>query len=41
MTIRPLDTADAAAYQRLRLLALRESPTAFGASDGDEARRLG
>ncbi|HEX7111577.1 MAG TPA: GNAT family N-acetyltransferase [Mizugakiibacter sp.] len=39
MTIRPLDTADAAAYQRLRLLALRESPTAFSASYEDEAGR--
>lgn len=39
MTIRPLDTADAAAYQRLRLLALRESPTAFSASYEDEVGR--
>ncbi|GAP66444.1 acetyltransferase [Mizugakiibacter sediminis] len=39
MTIRPLDTADAAAYQRLRLLALRESPTAFSASYEEEVGR--
>ncbi|MCE5232071.1 MAG: GNAT family N-acetyltransferase [Mizugakiibacter sp.] len=39
MTIRPLDNTDAAAYQRLRLLALRESPTAFSASYEDEAGR--
>lgn len=39
MTIRLLDTADAAAYQRLRLLALRESPAAFSASNEDEVGR--
>jgi ribosomal protein S18 acetylase RimI-like enzyme len=39
MTIRLLDTGDAAAYQRLRLLALQESPTAFSASHADEVGR--
>src|SRR5487761_1318477 len=39
MQIRPLDPTDAQAYQELRLLALRESPTAFSASHADEAGR--
>jgi ribosomal protein S18 acetylase RimI-like enzyme len=39
MTIRMLDAGDAAAYQRLRLLALEESPTAFSASHADEVGR--
>jgi len=37
--IRRLEAADAAAYQRLRLEGLQESPTAFGSSYSDEARR--
>lgn len=36
MNIRRLTPADAAAFQALRLHALRESPTAFGASVEDE-----
>ncbi len=39
MEVRPLGAADAAAYQRLRLQALQESPTAFSASHADEAGR--
>jgi len=39
MKVRPLDPTDARAYQRLRLLALQESPTAFSASHADEAGR--
>lgn len=39
MKVRPLDPADARAYQRLRLLALQESPAAFSASHADEAGR--
>jgi ribosomal protein S18 acetylase RimI-like enzyme len=39
MQVRPLDPADARAYQRLRLLALQESSTAFSASHADEAGR--
>jgi ribosomal protein S18 acetylase RimI-like enzyme len=37
--IRQLTPHDAAAYQTLRLRALRESPTAFSASHADEADR--
>jgi RimJ/RimL family protein N-acetyltransferase len=36
MQIRRLDSSDAAAYQTLRLRALRESPTAFGSSYEEE-----
>jgi ribosomal protein S18 acetylase RimI-like enzyme len=39
MTIRLLDASDAEAYQKLRLLALQDSPTAFSASYEDEAGR--
>lgn len=39
MQIRLLDRSDAQAYQALRLLALRESPTAFSASHADEVGR--
>lgn len=39
MIIRRLSPADAPAFRRLRLQALRESPTAFGSSYGEEARR--
>ncbi|HWX65661.1 MAG TPA: GNAT family N-acetyltransferase [Rhodanobacter sp.] len=39
MNVRPLELVDAVAYQRLRLLALQESPTAFSASHADEAGR--
>jgi ribosomal protein S18 acetylase RimI-like enzyme len=39
MKVRSLGPADAPAYQRLRLLALEESPTAFSASHVDEAGR--
>ncbi|HTV86187.1 MAG TPA: GNAT family N-acetyltransferase [Dyella sp.] len=39
MTIRVLDAGDAAAYQRLRLLALQDSPTAFSASYEEEVGR--
>lgn len=39
MQIRLLNAADASAYQRLRLLALRESPASFSASYEDEADR--
>ena len=39
MKVRPLDPTDARAYQRLRLLALQESPTAFSASHADEVGR--
>lgn len=39
MKVRPFDRTDARAYQRLRLLALHESPTAFSASHADEADR--
>lgn len=35
-SIRPLEPSDAAAYRALRLLALTESPTAFGTSVEDE-----
>jgi ribosomal protein S18 acetylase RimI-like enzyme len=36
LLIRRLSPADASAYRRLRLLALKESPTAFGSSYGEE-----
>ena len=39
MTIRPLTASDAAAFQALRLYALRESPTAFGSSHEEECDR--
>lgn len=39
MKIRLLNSQDAAAYQRLRLRALQESPTAFSSSFEDEAAR--
>lgn len=39
MLVRSLDTQDAAAYQALRLRALRTSPTAFSSSYADEAKR--
>lgn len=39
MNIRLLSTQDAAAYQRLRLRSLQESPTAFSSSYEDEAGR--
>ena len=39
MTIRRLSPPDAAAYRRLRLRGLRESPEAFGGSYAEEARR--
>lgn len=39
MTVRLLDAGDAAAYQKLRLLGLQESPTAFSASYQDEVNR--
>lgn len=39
MNIRLLSSQDAAAYQRLRLRALQESPTAFSSSYEDEAGR--
>ena len=39
MKVRSLDSTDARAYQRLRLLALQESPTAFSASHADEIGR--
>src|SRR5689334_620478 len=39
MQVRQLDAPDAAAYQRLRLRALAECPTAFSASYEDEAGR--
>jgi ribosomal protein S18 acetylase RimI-like enzyme len=39
MAIRKLDSHDAGAYQRLRLQALRECPTAFSASYEDEVGR--
>jgi len=39
MTIRLLGAGDAEAYQKLRLLALQESPTAFSASYEDEVGR--
>lgn len=39
MKVRPLDRADASAYQSLRLRALRESPASFSASPEDEADR--
>lgn len=37
--LRPLTAADASAFQRLRLFALDESPSAFGSSAEDEASR--
>jgi ribosomal protein S18 acetylase RimI-like enzyme len=37
--VRQLTPQDAAAYQQVRLRALRDSPTAFSASYEDEARR--
>jgi ribosomal protein S18 acetylase RimI-like enzyme len=39
MRVRLLNSADASAYQRLRLQALQESPTCFSASYEDEADR--
>jgi len=39
MTIRRLSPSDAAAYRRIRLRGLRESPEAFGCSYAEEARR--
>jgi len=39
MNIRPLTTADAHAFQALRLSALVESPSAFGASHEEECDR--
>lgn len=39
LPIRRLGPSDAQAFRRLRLEALRESPTAFGSSYGEEARR--
>jgi len=39
MKVRQLTADDASAYQRLRLLALQESPTAFSSSYSDEAGR--
>ena len=39
MKIQQLTAADAASYQELRLFALRESPTAFGSSYGEEVDR--
>ena len=36
--IRELEPADAQAYQRLRLAALRETPSAFAATEAEEAR---
>jgi ribosomal protein S18 acetylase RimI-like enzyme len=39
MKVRSLEPTDASAYQKLRLLALQESPTAFSASHADEAGR--
>lgn len=39
LLIRSLDVQDAAAYQALRLRALRTSPTAFSSSYADEAER--
>jgi ribosomal protein S18 acetylase RimI-like enzyme len=39
MIVRQLNYLDAAAYQALRLLALQESPSAFGASYAEEAAR--
>jgi ribosomal protein S18 acetylase RimI-like enzyme len=39
MLIRRLRPTDAPEYRRLRLLALKESPTAFGSSYSDEIKR--
>jgi ribosomal protein S18 acetylase RimI-like enzyme len=39
MIVRRLTPADAPEFRRLRLKALRESPTAFGSSYAEEARR--
>jgi len=39
MTIRALTSSDAAAFQRLRLQGLQESPTAFGSSYAEEVNR--
>jgi ribosomal protein S18 acetylase RimI-like enzyme len=39
MIIRRLSPADAPEFRRLRLQALQESPTAFGSSYAEEARR--
>jgi ribosomal protein S18 acetylase RimI-like enzyme len=39
MLVRQLGPGDAQAYQHLRLLALKESPTAFSASDEEEVGR--
>jgi hypothetical protein len=39
LVIRPLKKGDAAAYLKLRLYGLRESPTAFCASYAEERKR--
>lgn len=39
MIIRRLTPENAAAYRKLRIRGLRESPTAFGTSSSEEARR--
>lgn len=39
MSIRLLTPADVAAFREMRLIAMRESPTAFGSSEEDELAR--